>query len=121
MTQQWHPTASGAMAATGSGWRCRKRHQPVSPSAEGSRRKAGRPDRWSRPGVWHGRDALAARDFKWAAELADYVMANDSASPGAKRIKAQALIEVGERQINAIARNYYLTAAQYLLRDLPPQ
>jgi alkyl sulfatase BDS1-like metallo-beta-lactamase superfamily hydrolase len=27
-----------------------------------------------------GRDALAARDFKWAAELADYVLANDSAS-----------------------------------------
>ena len=68
-----------------------------------------------------GRDALAARDFKWAAELADYVLANDSASAGAKRIKAQALIELGERQINAIARNYYLSAAQYLLRDLPPQ
>ena len=67
-----------------------------------------------------GRDALAARDFKWAAELADYVLANDSASAGAKRIKAQALIELGERQINAIARNYYLSAAQYLLRDLPP-
>jgi alkyl sulfatase BDS1-like metallo-beta-lactamase superfamily hydrolase len=68
-----------------------------------------------------GRDALAARDFKWAAELADCVLAIDSASAGAKRIKAQALIELGERQINAIARNYYLSAAQYLLRDLPPQ
>jgi alkyl sulfatase BDS1-like metallo-beta-lactamase superfamily hydrolase len=49
------------------------------------------------------------------------VLANDSASAGAKRIKAQALTELGERQINAIARNYYLSAAQYLLRDLPPQ
>jgi alkyl sulfatase BDS1-like metallo-beta-lactamase superfamily hydrolase len=68
-----------------------------------------------------GRDALAARDFKWAAELADYVLANDSASADAKRIKAQALTELGERQINVIARNYYLSAAQYLLRDLPPQ
>ena len=68
-----------------------------------------------------GREALAARDFKWAAELADYVLANDSANVGAKRIKAQALIELGERQINAIARNYYLSSAMYLLKDLPPQ
>jgi alkyl sulfatase BDS1-like metallo-beta-lactamase superfamily hydrolase len=66
-----------------------------------------------------GREALAARDFKWAAELADYVLANDSANTAAKRIKAQALIELGERQINAIARNYYLSSAMYLLRDLP--
>jgi len=68
-----------------------------------------------------GRDALAAGDFKWAAELADCVLANDAANAGAKRIKAQALIELGERQGNAIARNYYLSSAMYLLRDLPPQ
>ena len=29
------------------------------------------------------------------------------------------LIELGERQINAIARNYYLSSAIYLLKDLP--
>lgn len=68
-----------------------------------------------------GREALAARDFTWAAELADYVLANDSANTGAKRLKAQALTELGERQINAIARNYYLSSAMFLLRDLPPQ
>jgi alkyl sulfatase BDS1-like metallo-beta-lactamase superfamily hydrolase len=68
-----------------------------------------------------GREALSARDFKWAAELADYVLAIDGANTGAKRIKAQALIELGEQQINAIARNYYLSSAMYLLRDLPPQ
>jgi alkyl sulfatase BDS1-like metallo-beta-lactamase superfamily hydrolase len=68
-----------------------------------------------------GREALAAHDFKWAAELADFVLANDSANIGAKRIKAEALIELGERQINAIARNYYLSSAMYLLRDLPQQ
>ena len=68
-----------------------------------------------------GREALAARDFKWAAELADYVLANDGANAAAKRIKAQALIELGERQINAIARNYYLTSAMALLKGLPPQ
>ncbi|HLG98268.1 MAG TPA: alkyl/aryl-sulfatase [Bryobacteraceae bacterium] len=68
-----------------------------------------------------GREALAAHDFKWAAELAGYVLVNDSANAPAKRIKAQALIELGERQINAIARNYYLSSALYLLRDLPRQ
>jgi alkyl sulfatase BDS1-like metallo-beta-lactamase superfamily hydrolase len=68
-----------------------------------------------------GREALAAGDFTWAAELADYVLANDGAHAAAKRIKAQALVEIGERQINAIARNYYLSSAMYLLKDLPPQ
>ena len=68
-----------------------------------------------------GREALAASEFTWAAELADYVLANDGANTGAKRIKAQALTELAERQVNAIARNYYLSSAIYLLRDLPPQ
>ena len=68
-----------------------------------------------------GREALTAREFTWAAELADYVLANDGANAVAKRIKAQALIKLGERQINAIARNYYLSSAMYLLKDLPPQ
>ena len=67
------------------------------------------------------RNALAAGEFQWAAELADYVLAVDSGNVEAKRIKAQALTELGERQINATARNYYLSSAQYLLRDLPPQ
>ena len=38
----------------------------------------------------------------------------------ARRLKAAALNELGElgeRQISAIARNYYLSAAQYLRRD----
>jgi alkyl sulfatase BDS1-like metallo-beta-lactamase superfamily hydrolase len=69
----------------------------------------------------HGREAMAASEFSWAAELADYVLANDSANAAAKRIKAQALIELGERQINATARNYYLSSAMFLLRDLPQQ
>jgi alkyl sulfatase BDS1-like metallo-beta-lactamase superfamily hydrolase len=67
------------------------------------------------------REALAAHEFEWTAELADYVLANDSANTSAKRIKAQALTELAERQVNAIARNYYLSCAMYLLRDLPPQ
>ena len=68
-----------------------------------------------------GREALAGRDFQWAAELADFVLANDGTNTVAKRLKAQALMELGERQINATARNYYLSSAMYLLRDLPPR
>ena len=44
-----------------------------------------------------------------------------SSNGEAKRLKAIALTELGERQISAIARNYYLSAAQNLLRDLPPR
>ena len=49
------------------------------------------------------------------------MLAVDSGNGDAKRVKARALTELGERQINANARNYYLSAAQYLSRDLPPQ
>ena len=64
------------------------------------------------------RRALADADFQWAAELTDYVLAIDDRNVEAKRLKAAALTERGERQVSAIARNYYLSAAQYLLRDL---
>ncbi len=67
-----------------------------------------------------GRDALTKGEFQWAAELADYVLATDAASIDAKRLKAAALTELGERQTSANARNYLLSAAQFLLRDLPP-
>ena len=71
------------------------------------------------PVLARARDALAAGEFQWAAELADYMLAVDRASSDAKRIKAQALSELGERQINATARNYYLSSALSLMRDLP--
>ncbi|MEY4095467.1 MAG: hypothetical protein RLZZ53_2666, partial [Acidobacteriota bacterium] len=67
-----------------------------------------------------GRDALTKGEFQWAAELADYVLDTDAASIDAKRLKAAALTELGERQTSANARNYLLSAAQFLLRDLPP-
>ena len=65
------------------------------------------------------RRAVANKDFQWAAELTDYVLAIDGGNVEAKRLKAASLTELGERQISAIARNYYLSAAQYLLRELP--
>jgi alkyl sulfatase BDS1-like metallo-beta-lactamase superfamily hydrolase len=49
------------------------------------------------------------------------VLAVDGANADAKRLKAEALTELGERQTSANARNYFLSAAQYLLRDLPPR
>ena len=60
-------------------------------------------------------------EFQWAAELTDYVLAGEPANADARRIKAQALTELGERQTSANARNYLLSAAQYLLRDSPPR
>jgi uncharacterized sulfatase len=46
-----------------------------------------------------GRAALASGEFTWAAELADCVLLNDAAHAGARRLKAQALTELAERQI----------------------
>lgn len=64
------------------------------------------------------RRALVDRDFSWAAELADYVLAIEEGNVEATRVKAAALSELAERQISAIARNYYLSAAQYLRQRL---
>jgi uncharacterized sulfatase len=61
-----------------------------------------------------GRAALAAGDFQWAAELADYVLAGDNDHAEGRELKASALAELGERQISANARNYYLSTAQAL-------
>jgi uncharacterized sulfatase len=69
--------------------------------------------------LFRARDALTTGEFRWAAELTDFVLAVDAANADAKRLKAQALTELGERQASANARNYYLSVAQYLLRDLP--
>jgi alkyl sulfatase BDS1-like metallo-beta-lactamase superfamily hydrolase len=60
------------------------------------------------------KDALSAEDFQWAAELADCLLAIAPAGAEAKAVKARALRELGERQMNATARNFYLTAAQAL-------
>ncbi|WP_379063561.1 alkyl sulfatase dimerization domain-containing protein [Mesorhizobium sp. UC22_110] len=58
--------------------------------------------------------AIATGDFQWAAELADCLLALDPADTAARQLKARALTELGERQLNATARNYYLTTAQFL-------
>jgi len=62
-------------------------------------------------------EALEAKQFQWGAELADHVLVLDAENVAAKEIKAAALSELGERQVNATARNYYLTSAQFLLNE----
>jgi alkyl sulfatase BDS1-like metallo-beta-lactamase superfamily hydrolase len=70
--------------------------------------------------LMRARDAIEAGDYQWAAELTDVALGVDADNVAAKRLKAQALTELGERQTSANARNYYLSAAQFLLRGLPP-
>ncbi|QDT89953.1 alkyl/aryl-sulfatase [Gimesia algae] len=60
------------------------------------------------------RDALAADDNQWAAQLADYLLALDKNNPAAKQIKADALTKLARNMVNATARNYYLTVAREL-------
>jgi alkyl sulfatase BDS1-like metallo-beta-lactamase superfamily hydrolase len=62
--------------------------------------------------------SLSSGEFQWAAEQADYVLAIVPQSHRATAIKVRALRELGERQMNATAGNYYLTVAQSLERGL---
>jgi alkyl sulfatase BDS1-like metallo-beta-lactamase superfamily hydrolase len=58
--------------------------------------------------------ALEADDNQWAAQLADYLLAIDSANEQAKNIKVHALKKLARNMVNATARNYYLTVAREL-------
>jgi len=58
--------------------------------------------------------ALVSGDFQWAAEQADYLLALDPGHGRATEVKIKALRALGERQMNATARNYYLTVANRL-------
>ncbi|MBW2628007.1 MAG: MBL fold metallo-hydrolase [Deltaproteobacteria bacterium] len=57
------------------------------------------------------REALKKEQYEWAAELATHLIQLDPSSANAKQIKADALRALGQRQINANARNYYITQA----------
>ena len=67
------------------------------------------------------RDAVDSEDYQWAAELADYVLTLNPDSSEAKALKAKTLIALGESQVNANARNYYLTSGMELGGTLPSQ
>jgi len=57
------------------------------------------------------REAVEAGRYEWAAELSTHLIRLDPGSIEAKQIKADALRALGRRQLNANARNYYLTQA----------
>lgn len=56
-------------------------------------------------------EALAAGRFRWAAELADYLLRLEPGDRGLRLLKAEALKALGERAISSNGRNYYLTQA----------
>jgi alkyl sulfatase BDS1-like metallo-beta-lactamase superfamily hydrolase len=63
------------------------------------------------------RAAFGQGKFQLTAELVDYVLAIHPDNRDAKNLKAQALMELGERQISANGRNFYLSSALYLTKD----
>lgn len=58
--------------------------------------------------------ALESSDPQWAAQLADYLITLEPEALEPKQIKAQALTMLASDQVNALARNYYLTVAREL-------
>ena len=62
--------------------------------------------------------ALLDKEHQWAAELADYVLLGNEDNREAMMIKANALRNLGEQQISANARNWYLTSAITLEKEL---
>lgn len=61
--------------------------------------------------------ALSENRPQWAAELCDLLLLLEFRPQAARRIKADALTRLAEEQINACARNYYLSAAKKLRGD----
>ena len=55
--------------------------------------------------------AVSDGDYQWALELTDYLLILEPGMEEARNLKANALRALGERQIAATARNYYLTRA----------
>ncbi|MCP4600118.1 MAG: MBL fold metallo-hydrolase [Proteobacteria bacterium] len=57
------------------------------------------------------REAVENKDYQWALELVDQLLALKPDLLEAREIKARALTALGERQIASTARHYYLTQA----------
>lgn len=60
--------------------------------------------------------ALKAKDYQWAAQLADHLIALDADAAAPKLVKADALTGLAQNLLTATGRNYYLTVAQQLRR-----
>ena len=56
--------------------------------------------------------AMKEKNYQWGMQLADYLLALDKKDEAAKQMKIQALRKSAATQINAPARNYYLSYAK---------
>jgi alkyl sulfatase BDS1-like metallo-beta-lactamase superfamily hydrolase len=59
----------------------------------------------------HAGEAVEEKDFQWALELTDHLMALDPDLAKARGLKSKALTALAQEQVSAPARNYYLTQA----------
>jgi alkyl sulfatase BDS1-like metallo-beta-lactamase superfamily hydrolase len=66
------------------------------------------------------RDALAAGDYRWAAELAAHAVFAEPENADALELNAQALEQLGYQSESAVWRNLYLTGAHELRHGPPP-
>ncbi|MEM7345798.1 MAG: alkyl sulfatase dimerization domain-containing protein [Chloroflexota bacterium] len=58
--------------------------------------------------------AVADEDYQWALQLADHLMALDFQDDAVRQLRIEAMTALADEQINATARNYYLSVAQEL-------
>lgn len=89
---------------------------PLPPKAEAERmiKLAGGKDKL----LQAAKDALAENDNQWAAQLADHLLAINKNNTDARQIKAEALTNLAHNMVNATARNYYLTVARELRKQV---
>jgi linear primary-alkylsulfatase len=66
------------------------------------------------------RDALAAGDYRWAAELASHAVFADPDDERARELNARALEQLGYQAESAVWRNLYLVGAHELREGPPP-
>lgn len=59
----------------------------------------------------HARKAVSQGDYEWALVLTEKLIELKPEDKEVKELRARALTELGSREINAPARNYYLTSA----------
>ncbi|CAA6691807.1 MULTISPECIES: alkyl/aryl-sulfatase [unclassified Lentimonas] len=83
---------------------------PIKGEAERMATLAGGTDKLEQAAV----QALQAKDYQWAAQLADHLIALHPEAASPKRMKAEALEGLAENLLTATGRNYYLTVAQEL-------
>lgn len=59
----------------------------------------------------HAENALDTGDYQWALVLIDHILQLDPENIDVRNLKVSSLMALGEQQISAPARNYYLTQA----------